>query len=280
MSGVLYGVGAIAFVLGVVTIGFGVPSSDFSFGNTLIVAGTTAAVGGLIIVALGVAVSRLEQLAEALVPRVPGRPVRPAEAFEAPTSSRAAPGPGRTNPPKIMPDPGIREPYPPQPRMDAAAPADDMAEQEYPPQEFPPQRYPAQASPVPSFAPTLRNPDEPPVTVEEEVSLSPPLGSNGSGMADKRQENREGAKQFDTMWPDQPKPSRGEPKAEESRRNLAAPAKRPPAEPPAAGILKSGVVDGMGYTLYVDGSIEAKLPQGTLRFASINELRSHLEKNA
>ena len=29
----------------------------------------------------------------------------------------------------------------------------------------------------------------------------------------------------------------------------------------------------MGYTLYVDGSIEAELPQGTLRFASINELR-------
>ena len=34
----------------------------------------------------------------------------------------------------------------------------------------------------------------------------------------------------------------------------------------------------MGYTLYVDGSIEAELPQGTLRFASINELRSHLAK--
>lgn len=49
---------------------------------------------------------------------------------------------------------------------------------------------------------------------------------------------------------------------------------------PAVAILKSGVVDGMGYTLYVDGSIEAELPQGTLRFASINELRSHLEKTS
>ena len=48
----------------------------------------------------------------------------------------------------------------------------------------------------------------------------------------------------------------------------------------AVAILKSGVVDGMGYTLYVDGSIEAELPQGTLRFASINELRGHLEKNS
>jgi hypothetical protein len=51
-------------------------------------------------------------------------------------------------------------------------------------------------------------------------------------------------------------------------------------KPRAVAILKSGVVDGMGYTLYVDGSIEAELPQGTLRFASINELRSHLEKNS
>jgi hypothetical protein len=49
-------------------------------------------------------------------------------------------------------------------------------------------------------------------------------------------------------------------------------------EPRTVAILKSGVVDGMGYTLYVDGSIEAELPQGTLRFASISELRSHLEK--
>ena len=61
----------------------------------------------------------------------------------------------------------------------------------------------------------------------------------------------------------------------------AAPARRAePEKPRTVAILKSGVVDGMGYTLYVDGSIEAELPQGTLRFASINELRSHLEKNS
>jgi hypothetical protein len=52
-----------------------------------------------------------------------------------------------------------------------------------------------------------------------------------------------------------------------------------PKAPGAVAILKSGVVDGMGYTLYVDGSIEAELPQGTLRFASINDLRNHLAKS-
>jgi hypothetical protein len=44
----------------------------------------------------------------------------------------------------------------------------------------------------------------------------------------------------------------------------------------APKILKSGVIDGMAYTLYVDGSIEAELPQGTVRFASLDELRFHL----
>jgi hypothetical protein len=52
--------------------------------------------------------------------------------------------------------------------------------------------------------------------------------------------------------------------------------KTEPAHP--VSILKSGVVDGMGYALYSDGSIEAELPSGTIRFASINELREHLEK--
>jgi len=38
------------------------------------------------------------------------------------------------------------------------------------------------------------------------------------------------------------------------------------------------VVDGMAYTLYSDGSIEAEMPQGTMRFASITELRAYLDK--
>ena len=56
------------------------------------------------------------------------------------------------------------------------------------------------------------------------------------------------------------------------------PQEEPPAEPYAVSILKSGVVDGMAYTLYSDGSIEAEMPQGTMRFASITELRAYLDK--
>jgi hypothetical protein len=72
---------------------------------------------------------------------------------------------------------------------------------------------------------------------------------------------------------DQPEQASPEP---QDRQPEAAPA----AEPPAAAILKSGVVDGMAYTLYADGSIEAKLPHGTVRFGSIAELRAHIESNS
>ena len=63
-----------------------------------------------------------------------------------------------------------------------------------------------------------------------------------------------------------------------SREEHAA-ARRSESEPRPVSILKSGVVDGMAYTLYTDGSIEAQLPQGIVRFASIDELRAHLERN-
>jgi hypothetical protein len=52
-----------------------------------------------------------------------------------------------------------------------------------------------------------------------------------------------------------------------------------PDEPEFTTVLKSGVVDGLAYTLYADGSIAAELPGGRRRFASIDELRAHLEQD-
>jgi hypothetical protein len=45
-------------------------------------------------------------------------------------------------------------------------------------------------------------------------------------------------------------------------------------------VVRSGIIHGMAYTLYADGSIEAELPQGTVKFASVDALRSHLEKQS
>ena len=51
-----------------------------------------------------------------------------------------------------------------------------------------------------------------------------------------------------------------------------------PEDQPEVTVLKSGIVDGMAYSLYSDGSIEAQMPEGMMRFASIDELRAHLDQ--
>lgn len=266
MSGLLFGVGAVAAVVGAVMIGFGIPVNEFSFGNTLIGSGVTAIVGGLIIVALGVVVTQLQRLAEAMATRAPIRSSRPLDMFDT-SGARAAPG-RVPFPPK--PKAEFRESQPIEPRMPSKQ---DM------PQDLPPDLPMEEASAHSfSFAPTLRNPQESPVTVEDDVSLSPapadfapPARPAPAAPAPARTPH---TTYFDAMWPADSKPeTKSEPEPE-------APQPEREREPRAVAILKSGVVDGMGYTLYVDGSIEAELPQGTLRFASINELRSHLEKNA
>ena len=103
MSVVLFVVGAIAAMLGVGMVGCGIPINEFSFGNTLIVSGTTAIVGGLIVIAIGAAVGQLQRLTETLATRPPVRSSRPLEMFE--------PQPGRLRH-------AGRVPFPPKPRSE------------------------------------------------------------------------------------------------------------------------------------------------------------------
>ncbi len=103
---------------------------------------------------------------------------------------------------------------------------------------------------------------------------------------------------FDKVWPndrrrDSAPEKRAEPSLDQPLRSpeprSPAPASRagelrsPPSAPsrsePRPTILKSGVIDEMAYTLFTDGSIEAQMPDGTMRFASIEELRAHLENH-
>jgi hypothetical protein len=296
MAVLLFSIGTLALVAGLVMVGFGIPINEFSFGNTLISAGTTAAVGGLIIIALGVAVGQLRRIAESLAGDLPARYTQPMDLVEATRASSSAAG---------IPD---RIPFPPRsksetpfPKMGSlpGAPTNTASDDDY-------DRF---------AAPTLPNPEEAPMAVEDEISLSPPQPSGGSaptadvrGPAGRGQEPAASWKpspastppvgsppgplqpaKFDAMWPAEAKSPRSsvsddaKPSSAPARETFPPVSKRPEPEaqkPRAVAILKSGVVDGMGYTLYVDGSIEAELPQGTLRFASINELRSHLEKNS
>lgn len=54
--------------------------------------------------------------------------------------------------------------------------------------------------------------------------------------------------------------------------------RRPVAEAAAITIMQSGEVAGMAYSLYSDGSIEARMAEGVIRFDSIQALRDHLDR--
>jgi len=98
---------------------------------------------------------------------------------------------------------------------------------------------------------------------------------------------------FEHTWPKLDRPRRGdptpprrsgrsastfaEPAAGRAEAESHAPSGQSDSQPPVT-VLKSGVVDGMAYSLYSDGSIEAQMPEGMMRFASIDELRAHLDQ--
>jgi hypothetical protein len=123
-----------------------------------------------------------------------------------------------------------------------------------------------------------------PIVEENDVSLLP--------KAPVRPEEESKTSIFDALWHKPQRPtSRAEvapaqavalgsaqpaaPPVDAATPQATAPA-RPPEVAAALSILKSGVVEGIAYTIYSDGSIEARLPEGTLRFGSITELRDHI----
>jgi hypothetical protein len=241
MHVILLALGIVVTVAGGAMAGFGIANNGFDIGNTMISAGTTAVVGGLIIVGLAAVV---RELRAARMPEA-REPVRPAVAVPPPappvrTGRDAAPeAPAQTpSPPVADLSQVLAEP----PAEPAPAPAADKA---------PPAGDP--------FAPPSRN---------DPRRVSP----------------RE--RGFDAVWAPEPKPAAPTPTPSppppppravpEPNRESEAVAIRPPREPQAVSVLKSGVIEGMAYTLYSDGSIEADLPQGMVRFASIDALRRHL----
>ena len=353
MNLVLMAVGLLATAGGFVTVGFGIPINAFSLGNTLIISGTVAVVGGLVLIALAVVIGHLKRIAETLRSGAPRR-ARPAESSPAPRTTQAAPPPiparalGRLSdmPEPPLPDlhgfehlqaPRASEPRPPEPHFPATAtepagPLDwlrarskpgamlpSMSEppmvetrDEAPLSPRPPQRPAMPSAPEPSLDPKLWSPptrENMPSEPRPAPRVEMPLPRSAPQPIEPPKNERFG---FDLVWPDRGGPAPAQPPAAPPAPTAAAPANEPvkreppldmpmppiparpretkPAEkrpePPrkpaerGPAILKSGVIDGMPYTLYADGSIEAQLPQGTVKFASVDALRAHLEKQS
>jgi hypothetical protein len=114
-----------------------------------------------------------------------------------------------------------------------------------------------------------------------------------SAPAGPMQDEDEAPPTFDDAWPKPERGRAGEGLAPrrggrapssfaEAEASVSAAAERAPPASDQAGVtvLKSGMVDGMAYSLYSDGSIEAQMPEGMMRFESIDDLRAHLDQRS
>jgi hypothetical protein len=283
--------GIFAFVAGLLTVLWGISLKEFSLGSTLILSGTIGVCSGMLLVGLSVVVQELKGIARRLA------------GVTAPSEVRIRP---------VLP-PGIATAGMPAPeavsadaaKVEFAMPASQPASPPWFDEAAARERGRAEAQPVPDtvpeasrrrnllFASTSRKEREraqakTAETAPDEERLAPAVP-----------ELAEPPASFDDAWP---KPERMRPpEATPPRRPplplrtpsisaepappsapVPAPESRPapPAEQPAVTVLKSGVVDGMAYSLYSDGSIEAQMPEGMMRFASIDELRTHLDQRS
>jgi hypothetical protein len=163
----------------------------------------------------------------------------------------------------------------------------------------PPQRPAMPPTAEPANEPKIWSPArEPAVETRPALRIEQPMPRATPQVEPPKEKDRFG---FDLVWPDRTgaapaaEPAKREPapaldmpmppvparprEARPAEKRVEAAPRKPPAERGPA-ILKSGVIDGMPYTLYADGSIEAQLPQGTVKFASVDALRTHLEKQS
>jgi hypothetical protein len=304
------GIGLILIGLG--AIGYGIPVKEFGFGNTLILAGAIAACTGVVVLALHAAV---RELASALNGREQASAPPSFAALKRPAVPAAdEPVPADQTDGDDLPFTRDRT----APRV-LAFPTELGSESAPPWQQDAARERERQRAAVPAFEPPSPPVVEPPParpTVSEAAS-TPESGRGRRSLlfSSSRRERERAAlaagastaeaeaasdprrNAFDEAWPE-PARARGEPSprlrpdpvapdqpeadappagAAEKPEPAVAPAPEPSAE---VTLLKSGEVDGMAYSLYSDGSIEARMPEGMMRFASIDELRSYLDQRS
>ena len=300
MPVVLLVLGGVTTVAGLVLIASGLAIRDGSFDTEVLTPGTIAIVGGLLLIGLGFVVRELRRIERALATRPTARVARTEEA-----AAVEMPVPIPPPMPKIEPQVAAAATI----VAEAPAAVEDTSFQPVR-AKFPtiPRVENGRFTEAADVSLALREAAGLGEGVAEVRSVaSAGRGSNGLAASarimprtDARPRpvtppNKAKVSMFNTFWPAPPRRD-GQAAAQGAAPTPLPPVQEPapPLEPahappplpeaPVAGapvsVLKSGVVEGMPYTLYSDGSIEAQLPQGTLRFGSISALRSHIENSA
>jgi hypothetical protein len=294
---VLLLLGAVTTAAGLALIGSGLSFRD-GIQTDILTPGTIAAVGGLLLIAFGLAVREMRRIERAFAARPPSPPPRIDDAMAAtgfatapplpsPADTRLGPMPAAAVAAEAQADEAVIE------RLRAKIPTIPRVEN-------------GRATETADVSQALRDTaglDESAADVKGLAAVA--RAANGAGSSvrsmprmdlkprlaaapDKGNAADKGkVSVFNSFWP-------AAPRSESKEAPQGAVPARPPQDPrvvaqptPAAtgpgsaavSVLKSGVVEGMAYTLYSDGSIEAQLPQGTLRFGSITALRNHIESN-
>jgi hypothetical protein len=294
---VLLLLGAVTTAAGLALIGSGLSFRD-GIQTDILTPGTIAAVGGLLLIAFGLAVREMRRIERAFAARPPSQPPRIDDAMAAtgfatapplpsPADTRLGPMPAAAVAAEAQADEAVIE------RLRAKIPTIPRVEN-------------GRATETADVSQALRDTaglDESAADVKGLAAVA--RAANGAGSSvrsmprmdlkprlaaapDKGNAADKGkVSVFNSFWP-------AAPRSDSKEAPQGAVPARPPQDPrvvaqptPAAtgpgsaavSVLKSGVVEGMAYTLYSDGSIEAQLPQGTLRFGSITALRNHIESN-
>jgi hypothetical protein len=277
--------GLLVAFAGIALIFAGAPDWAYglALGSTMIESGTIAFVGGFILCGIGLILQALKGLAmrldalqmataqrqfefeedEASIvpPEVPiplSHPLRPLARRERPAEPAAHPS--ARKPVDEEPE-ALRRAWPPATRSKASAAASTVVTARSRIDELDlPELEPVEPAPG-----NKGNPVEPP---------SPAVAARSEQVAD------------------QPAPDArtrdagvsGRPAASVAGTPATEPAAKPRAEKqsetaPVGAVVRSGIIGGMAYSLYADGSIEAELPIGTMRFGSIEELRAHVARS-
>ena len=279
---ILFLIGMVVAFAGALLVLYAVPVVDVA-AAALFSSGIFAIVGALILMALAAVARSIGQIAERLevqplsAPALPPvatiareEPVpRPARVEPAPAAPAAPPTDKKTSLLSTWlnrASPASAEKKAPQLPEEPIAAQGDLAPLARAPDE--PRAPDAPTSAAPTSAPSTFAPAamEPMVAVPPIAASPPPVPPAPAPPA-----------------PPSPPMAAPAPAAAPAIPHAVAPASRPApwSPPPAASapeatVYKSGVIDGMAYTLFMDGAIEAELPQGRVRFASVDELQKYL----
>jgi hypothetical protein len=293
---VLLVAGISVFVAGFLVVVYGIQYKEFGFGNTLILTGTIGACTGILMISLAMAVRELRKFAPQPEAAEPAAPRLPKRELQLPTDedhadddqSAAADGPlFSRDKPAALAGAGTPPPWQEEALRDRARGAAAATAPAAKPEE--PKRRNL------LFSSTRRERERAEAAAAAEQEAAAPAAESVVPTP---------PKSFEDAWPQTERPRSDSirraarspstfKEAHEAVREAheatpdeqliperyVPPARAEPAAPAdAVTVLKSGVVDGMAYSLYSDGSIEAQMPECMMRFASIDELREHLDQ--